>query len=417
MRIGRSKTGAAGHIKKNTRGTSNEISFSVLDSMKGQDEEDDGASPLGRISLFTLGAKKPASTPSKQPTLPGKSASRTHATPHKATWKSTDHEVTARRSRRKRSRRMVVGLISVACLIGIVFAGIIGVGRYQQMQERALNLTSQIEDVRQQYSVAEPFLTLVKDTLATPLADIDRAALEQQLTEWESRQQSITTKLRATKTAIENIEGQSSGAELERANKAIGVVNATIKAMEAGRTALTEVSDAASSYAQAESFMTHAMEGDADAREAVSGDLTDAAAANAAIEMSAAAITEFAAARDAVQAVIASAGGMIDQSGQFEATAAELLQPFVDYANLRIQAQEHAQEADKGFLATSSQQMIDANASYNAAEEQAADLIADLRGSYPTDIVQRAYEATIPTSESVTAWQAEWTRAQQLLEG
>ena len=417
MRIGRSKTGAAGHIKKNTRGTSNEISFSVLDSMKGQDEEDDGASPLGRISLFTLGAKKPASTPSKQPTLPGKSASRTHATPHKATWKSTDHEVTARRSRRKRSRRMVVGLISVACLIGIVFAGIIGVGRYQQMQEHALNLTSQIEDVRQQYSVAEPFLTLVKDTLATPLADIDRAALEQQLTEWESRQQSITTKLRATKTAIENIEGQSSGAELERANKAIGVVNATIKAMEAGRTALTEVSDAASSYAQAESFMTHAMEGDADAREAVSGDLTDAAAANAAIEMSAAAITEFAAARDAVQAVIASAGGMIDQSGQFEATAAELLQPFVDYANLRIQAQEHAQEADKGFLATSSQQMIDANASYNAAEEQAADLIADLRGSYPTDIVQRAYEATIPTSESVTAWQAEWTRAQQLLEG
>ena len=46
----------AAHIKRHTRGTSNEISFSVLDAAKNALEgDDDGLKHRpGRISLFTL---------------------------------------------------------------------------------------------------------------------------------------------------------------------------------------------------------------------------------------------------------------------------------------------------------------------------------------------------------------------------
>lgn len=66
------KLSKAAHIKKNTKGTSNELSFSVLDAAKiALDDQKDGSglseSWLGKIPLFTLpvGKKKPSSTPTK----------------------------------------------------------------------------------------------------------------------------------------------------------------------------------------------------------------------------------------------------------------------------------------------------------------------------------------------------------------
>ncbi len=67
----------AAHIKKHTRGTSNEISFSVLDAAKnaldGDANDKQKHAPFsGRISLFTLPGrrKKPAGTPTKERGLP-----------------------------------------------------------------------------------------------------------------------------------------------------------------------------------------------------------------------------------------------------------------------------------------------------------------------------------------------------------
>lgn len=399
MRKGRSKTDTAGHIKHNTKGTSNEISFSVLDSMKGPDDEGDGTSPLGRISLFTLG--------------PESNSKRSSGSAVKG--RSPDSEIKARRQQRKRSRRLVFAIIGILCLIVLAFAGILLAGQYQRMQERAQDLGAQVDDVREQYTVAEPFLTLVETTLATPLPDVDAKALDQQLADWESRQQSIATKLRASKTALENLQESLRGADLERANRAIAAVNATIQALEAGRSVLTQVSSAAKAYDQAEAFLAKAMEADSLAREAASITLDSPEAANAAIEKSNAAIDDLAAARDAVQAVQAEAGWMIDASGAFERSAADLLKPFADYANLRIRAQEYAIQADEGYLELSSQQMSSANASYNSSEAEAAELIASLRDAYPTDIVDKAYEATMPQLDDVKDWQTQWARAKQEL--
>ena len=66
------KLNHAAHVKKSTRGTSNELSFSVLDAARnalddGKDPSSDQARGFGRIRLFTLpiGRRKPPATPKK----------------------------------------------------------------------------------------------------------------------------------------------------------------------------------------------------------------------------------------------------------------------------------------------------------------------------------------------------------------
>ena len=69
---------SAAHVKDSTVGTSNEVSFSVLDKARmeanGEDSSIGGTSAgkrLGRISLFTLPSmKKPAATPTREDSLP-----------------------------------------------------------------------------------------------------------------------------------------------------------------------------------------------------------------------------------------------------------------------------------------------------------------------------------------------------------
>lgn len=78
MRGKAGKVANAAHIKRNTKGTSNEISFSVLDAAKAAQEEERRASKpasplarLGSIHLFTLGrVRKPVATPTKERGLP-----------------------------------------------------------------------------------------------------------------------------------------------------------------------------------------------------------------------------------------------------------------------------------------------------------------------------------------------------------
>ena len=73
MRNRREKIARAAHIRRNTAGTSNEISFSVLDAAKQAQDADRGKGgrihlpSLGAISLFTLGkGRKPPATPTKE---------------------------------------------------------------------------------------------------------------------------------------------------------------------------------------------------------------------------------------------------------------------------------------------------------------------------------------------------------------
>lgn len=406
-----------GHIKRNTRGTSNEISFSVLDAKNAAhaDAEKDDESPLGRISLFTLGPKRPSGTPSKDPSLPEKYTQRAHSAPSRPSWEFSGAEVKDRKLHRKRHRRMLMALMIVAVLVLVGFGATFGITQYQQSQERAHSLSAQIEEINTQFTAAQPFLSLVDTTLATPLPDLDSDRITQALDDFDQRQQSISTKLRAAKTAIEDIERTSSGSQSEKANDALSAINALMKSFEVGRSVLEEVVSAAKVYDQAEAFLASTMEGDSLARQAAAIDLVDAAAAQEAISVSDSAIAQFAQARDAVRAVENTGSWLIDDSGLFDQSAIEVLKPFEEYATLRITAQGYAKQTDEARANLSSQEMIEANTNYNSTEEEAARLIADKREEYPTDIVRKAYEATLQRSEDVALWQSEYAKANTLL--
>ncbi len=416
MRKGKARSGA-GHIKQNTQGTSNEISFSVLDAKNAAhaSEDADQRSPLGRISLFTLGAKRPSGTPSKDPFIPEQYTRAAGGAPSRPSWEFSEQEVRQHRAQRRRRKTFAISIIVVICLIGAAFAGTIAFGRYQQMQERARSLSAQLEDISAQVTAAEPLFQLIDRSLATPLPEVNRQEVDDALAAWDKRQQSIMTKLRASKTTVEQIMQESHGAQQEEGNEALAAINAMQKALDAGKATLQEVSSAANAYEQAKGFVDHAMQGDSDARAAASLELSNDDAANQAITLSDQAQGEFVASRDAIDQIEKTYGDTINASQQFDVPTAELLKPFRDYCNLRIDAQSFAKEADQGYLDRSSQRISEANASYNADEEEAASLIASLRDQYPTAIVQRAYEATIGQSEAAAAWRSEYARTKQLL--
>lgn len=98
--------GASVHIKKNTAGTSNEISLSVLDGLKSQADSELGeADPkvkLGDLSLFTVSSKKDRRLPAKDEKLPALPAP---AAPSASSEKKPPAKKKARPSERPASSR------------------------------------------------------------------------------------------------------------------------------------------------------------------------------------------------------------------------------------------------------------------------------------------------------------------------
>ena len=168
------KVAKAAHIKRNTEGTSNEISFSVLDAAKNSLDGEGGSSPFGTISLFTLpGKKKCISTPSKDEGLAltqreaSRSAARAqsrserrqrrleqkrasgvaHGSHSAREPRSFDAEVASRKRARKRGRLIVSSVLTVVLLS--VAGGLTwwGFGTYQDQQTYKGVLSSAISEL------------------------------------------------------------------------------------------------------------------------------------------------------------------------------------------------------------------------------------------------------------------------------
>ena len=168
------KVAKAAHIKRNTEGTSNEISFSVLDAAKNSLDGEGNSSPFGTISLFTLpGKRKSISTPSKneglaltqrevspssarsqnrferrQRRLEQKRVSGAARGSHSAREpRSFDAEVASRKRARKRGRLIVSFALTVALLA--VAGGLTwwGFGTYQDQQTYKGVLSSAISEL------------------------------------------------------------------------------------------------------------------------------------------------------------------------------------------------------------------------------------------------------------------------------
>lgn len=419
----RKKHPGSGHIKENTFGSSNEISFSVLDAKKKSSEGDsseDKRSPLGRISLFTLGkAKKPASTPVKDKliTMPtddsGKGRSSGSGSLLDAgskrpgdgapvpRWEYSQQEVSERKSRRRRAKAVAITLIVFIALCLAAIGGYFGIKAIQHQMDFIGQLDDQVAIIDKQREAMQPFITLVNDAADKPLDELDFSAQRSTLDSQRSKLDECTAKLKAARKEVGRIqEHLVSPTDKERSNDAIVSINALLNMIEIGLQIMDDCMVYTEDLANAKRAMELLMEGDSTARDAAElggGNTQDAMRAS--IEKSNEAIVKF---KDS-SALIAS----IRDSGKVDG-----MQLFIDYIALRISAQESAINADNAFLNVNSAQLAAYGEEYNSKETQATELIASANGIYPPDLVKQAFDAWRANNDSIATWKSELQRSQ-----
>lgn len=234
------------HIKSNTEGTSNEISFSVLDAAKkAADDAETGTSSGGLFSnfpLFTFVQKgKAVSTPTKeQPIVVGgdseveTSPSLPAAGSAPIPRESAEVEIARRKARRKKRNRLTAFIIAVLLLTGL------GAGGYFMYVEYSKHTTG-ISLMQQSFDTmteADEMTLVPMDQLVN--SSIDGAASSEIETVLESVEAAEQKLDNAEAFAQQANEGMRESADKEASNQAIISINARRELLAQGSFLLAE---------------------------------------------------------------------------------------------------------------------------------------------------------------------------------
>lgn len=448
------KVSNAVHVKRHTRGTSNEISFSVLDAAKNSQDEPSGSRKtpdhpiLGAISMFTLGRwKKPISTPRREHGLtlstgefvsaenPGGRVSRessleqggvqldsspassslkttpsndaVEAVPRRkesraatrssdSPWALPEDEVSRRKATRRRAKRVAVS----ACAVAAVAACAIGVTAiaksYQAEQDGRARLAEAISSVEESYES----IRMLEETVSTasaPLSQLDSETLNASVEEIDDALTATRSRLESDRTRLEGMyDALENNGDREACNEAIAVANASVNMIDAGRKILSETAQASNAHALSEGGWQAMLDGDASARDA----------AKLVEETSVESVEESARLSEAAM-------GKFNESQQsLNATEAAYdvdLTPFKEYLNVRIEAQQRALESDRAYLDRNKEAASSANDAYNQLDAQAAEMAKAFAGD-PTQAVEAAFEERVKQLRS--SFSADWARVE-----
>lgn len=398
----------AAHIKKHTRGTSNEISFSVLDAAKnaldgdGNDKQKHGP---GRIALFTLPGrhKKPAPTPTKERGLPlstgdfvsvddSASTSKMGALPSAArptsqTEKSSpaplavvpskpkrspEEEIARRKARRRLSKWLAVAVIVVVS-IGLLGAGGMYLYRdYQSQQGHVAVLDDALSLVKEADETIQQLDEVVTDPFAEG-SEEQRTAIQAQLEAVEQKLQDADEKARAVSLELNGAR------EKEAANQAVAGIAARFTLVEQGQLLMNAATEAQSAAEGVDAAWKTVLEGDDLARQAAQL-VTETTAEN--VEASKSKTNEALAAFDEAYAAFLDVQATYPQ--------ADLTQ-FVDYIAKRQESLGYAIASDDAILAKNKEEATAQNNAYNIADAEAATLAKALPDN-PSSIVDEAFE-------------------------
>lgn len=398
----------AAHIKKHTRGTSNEISFSVLDAAKnaldgdGNDKQKHGP---GRIALFTLPGrhKKPAPTPTKERGLPlstgdfvsvddSASTSKMAALPSAArptsqTEKSSpaplavvpskpkrspEEEIARRKARRRLSKWLAVAVIVVVS-IGLLGAGGMYLYRdYQSQQGHVAVLDDALSLVKEADETIQQLDEVVTDPFAEG-SEEQRTAIQAQLEAVEQKLQDADEKARAVSLELNGAR------EKEAANQAVAGIAARFTLVEQGQLLMNAATEAQSAAEGVDAAWKTVLEGDDLARQAAQL-VTETTAEN--VEASKSKTNEALAAFDEAYAAFLDVQATYPQ--------ADLTQ-FVDYIAKRQESLGYAIASDDAILAKNKEEATAQNNAYNIADAEAATLAKALPDD-PSSIVDEAFE-------------------------
>lgn len=406
------KLNHAAHVKKSTRGTSNELSFSVLDAARnalddGKDPSSDQARGFGRIRLFTLpiGRRKPPATPKKdelaalmggsspvpsstsstpspvKPVESDKPSSEAPAVPlpqaepkapkpaqpspsrferaPRSTGRTSEEEIAWRKARRRKGK-ILAGVLCAVIIVALAGAGLLYLYqdnvRYQQntqlLQESADALTS-----------TDEFLLALDDALKDPLGD-------QAETFFNDRQgdlASIGSSLQlAESKADEAMQGLRETVEREAADALMATSAARQTLVDQGWRILEDSVGMKSLYERVGEAWQQTGEADSLAREAaqLAGENSQEAITRS-TELSNEASSLFSDVRTTMEA-LAQEDAEVDLSAQ------------IAYLDKRIEALGYAVASNDALLARDTAAAVEQNDAYNAADKEAASLAAAL---------------------------------------
>lgn len=434
MRKKGDKLAHAAHIKRHTAGTSNEISFSVLDAArnaldeKGHAGRDARLPRFGGISLFTLPArrKKPAGTPTKEQGLPlstgdfvsveppksqvpqiaypsetpsaapsasssfeGPTATRPKlseeafekpiAQPAEKPPLSPEEEVARRKARRRLSKLVAAAVIVLVIGVVAVAGGGYLYHDYQQYQDGIKSLNDTLKLVAE----TDEAIKGLDDFVADPFAAGSRAACEDlrsSLPEIEEKLAQADERARALSVSLRESQGK------EAAHQAVATISARNTLVDQGYQIIDAADRAYDAIDQARKAWDVLLSADALARES-SELVKDTTPEN-------------------VQASMAKANESLEAFEEAEASFAESssLYPaadfaaFSDYMAKRKEALGHALASDEAILAKDKDAATEHNDAYNAADAEAAERAKGLPDD-PSSPVIDAFEAEVEEFE------------------
>lgn len=446
------KINHAAHVKRSTQGTSNELSFSVLDAkreslegsarkegtrsrgrtarMTGRRERRGPLAKLGAVSLFTLGARrKPPSTPERERglTLPGGAfvsteADRTtaslagpvHAAPREGlgrgsgspaalaapratSWQAPPEEVARRKSLRRRRRLGVFALGLALALVAVGFLGTMGYSLIQAQKALRGDLSLALADIQRADEAIIPMDELVAERINVGVSQGDASELA---ADWEALQPQLDQALSDLAAARQDVEAVQEklvdARDKEAANRALIAANARVNMISAARDLMEEAVPGRSVQQATEESWARTLEADGLARDAAAalGSMSKDTVSQS-MALSEQALAAFTEARDDLDAAAAAY-----PQADFSA--------FVSYLNLRIDSQYAAIASDKAYLARDKTAMADQNTRYNELDARAAEAAQALEGD-PTGVVGPLYATA--AADATAAYSSERLQA------
>lgn len=365
------------HIKKRTEGTSNELSFSVLDA-KSKDADIPDNSPrtvsgLGKVSVFTVPDKQ---TGEPAPSASGFGMSRKHkAAQSFAVSGTTTLSPQTEIAHRKRHRR-ITRLFQVLGILALV--GILGVAAYQYAKPllEKSNVSHEAVDAAIDLLAQTDETILALDSAVTQPAQSSNTILKQQLADLAAAASLLDRALNAAEQVI-SADPESNHATL--AAEAKESAQARKKLIETGRVVLTQAAGAKRAVDLAEQSWDITLEGDKFARQAF-GMLED----NPNYEESSALYTEAIAQFQEALVLLRRAAVAYDQAD---------FSQYKQYLETRLAAAHNAISANAALEAGKEELATVNLMAYNAADEEAASIAAQLPES-PAQPVVDAYSHT-----------------------
>jgi len=423
------KLGRAAHIKRHTEGTSNELSFSVLDAAKRRADAKEGTGEVseipnfGKIPIFALGSskgkKKKGGNPKKDNILP-LSTGETIVSPSDASgsssglpapsdtlsglgqgigsaggkaynlpYSSPETEIERRKSKRRRQR------FGTTLAASIVLLAVLGGGGYLLFKEVS-NHQAQVSLLDQ---AIEKILEV--DDVIVPLDEIvnskgdnnETEKINKLLSQIPDAQEKLEKAEKLANQAVENMRDSS---EKEAAEQALIATRARKEMLDAAVVLLETDIAAKNDAKKIDQAWNLLLEGDASAREAAALVLDTT---NENIEASKPKSEE-------------AQGKFNEALTVFNAlTESDLepdLQKYITYTTKRAEAMAFAIASDVALLEQKRVEAEENNNAYNAAEEEAAQIAKE----FPTNIADPIVEAyVLATEESRASYEDARSRA------